>query len=373
MFKPWKAAVLTALCGLLPAVVPAAAQAQAAEDAAAPVLHPRFAVLPPHTVAGVQFTPAKAAKLAQWNGQYVDLTNKKITFTMVGKDATKSNAATKITAYIIPIKMVYGASNGNMTFDPMVDTTPSGSTVIEQVMASPLFNASVDYVQGGVDLGKTQYIDAYQRGNFWSTVSHHPGYHVLLNATVLPEQTINVTPAEGSVVSGYFTPGLRGLMDMNAFDAQLQTFIAQFKQINPSVFPLFVTDNVFLTSGVCCIGGYHSATAGQPGGQTYGHASYINSAGSFAQDVSAMSHEIGEWMDDPFVNTIVNCRGNNLMEVGDPLEGGANYGGFPYSVGNFTYNLQSLVFLPYFGAPASTSVNGWLSFQNDETKVCRGQ
>ena len=33
-----------------------------------------------------------------------------------------------IKALIIPIKMVYGATNGNMTFDPMVDTVPGGST-----------------------------------------------------------------------------------------------------------------------------------------------------------------------------------------------------------------------------------------------------
>jgi hypothetical protein len=373
MFKPLKAVALTALCGLLPAVVPVAAQAQTSDDAASPVIQPRFAALPPHTVPGVQFAPAKSAKLPQWNGKFVDLTKRNITFTMVGKDATKSNKKTTVTTYIIPIKMVYGSKNGNMTFDPMVDTTPSGATVIGQVTASPLFNASIDYVQGGVDLGTTQYIDAFQRGNFWSSVSNHPGYHVLLNATVLPEQTINVTPAEGKVTSNIFTPGFRGLMDINAFDAQLQTFISQLQQINPGVFPLFVTDNVFLTSGGCCIGGYHSANAAQPGGQTYGHATYINSAGSFAQDVSAMSHEIGEWMDDPFVDNNVNCQDNSILEVGDPLEGRTNYGGFPYTVGNFTYNLQSLVYLGYFGAPASTSVNSWLSFQNDEASVCPGQ
>jgi hypothetical protein len=61
------------------------------------------------------------------------------------------------------------------------------------------------------------------------------------------------------------------------------------------------------------------------------------------------------------------------MEDGDPLENNPNYGGFPYTYRGFTYNLQSLVFIGYFGAPPSTSVNSWLSFQNDEQNVCPGQ
>ena len=34
-------------------------------------------------------------------------------------------------------------------------------------------------------------------------------------------------------------------------------------------------------------------------------------------DVSALSHEIGEWVDDPFVDNDVNCLDNNIMEVGE--------------------------------------------------------
>ncbi len=66
--------------------------------------------------------------------------------------------------------------------------------------------------------------------------------------------------------------------------------------------------------------------------------------GIFAQDVSALSHESGEWMDDPLV---VNTNGNTvacgILEVGDPEEGFSNYGAFPYTLGGSTYNLQDLV------------------------------
>ena len=90
------------------------------------------------------------------------------------------------------------------------------------------------------------------------------------------------------------------------------------------------------------------------------------------KDVSALWHEVGEWADDPLV---VNVNGNNTpcrsLEVGDPLENNANYGAYPYTVNGFTYNLQDLVTLPYFGAPSTTSVNSEFTFQDETLGVCQ--
>jgi hypothetical protein len=71
-------------------------------------------------------------------------------------------------------------------FDPS-HVLPNGRTVIQNISLSPIFNSGIDFVQGGVDLGNTQYIDAYQRGNFWSNVSTNTNYHALLSLIVLPE------------------------------------------------------------------------------------------------------------------------------------------------------------------------------------------
>lgn len=226
-------------------------------------------------------------------------------------------------------------------------------------------------------MGKGQYIDAYQRANFWSSVSTNRKYHVrLVNPTVLPEQTINVSATQGQVITNPFGTVPVGEMYVNDFDTQLQAFMTNLKKLNPGVLPLFITYDTYLTEVPlegCCIGGYHSANGSQPVGQTYSYTTYVDDPGSFAQDVSAMSHELGEWMDDPFVDNNVNCLDNSIMEVGDPLENNANYGAFPYTLNGFTYNLQSLVFIGYFGAPPSTAVNSWLSFQNDESSTCPGQ
>jgi len=335
----------------------------------------RFVTLPPHMNLAPHSTAA-TAHLTQWNGSFTDLTKKVVKFTMVGTNPTSTNVTTTIPVFIIPIKMVYGASNGNMTFDPVVKKVSNGKSVVKNTIASPIFDPSLNFTQGGTNLGTTQYLDAYQRGNFWSSVklTAHNKYHVLLGVpTVLAEQSITVPKSLGSVITNPFGAGKAGTYDINAFDAKLQTYITKFTQINPGVLPIFLTQNIYLTDSGCCIGGYHSANGVQPGGQTYSVASYFVNPGVFSQDVSALSHEIGEWMDDPFTNNNVNCTDNSIMENGDPIEGNANYGGFPYTLSGFTYNLQSLVFIPYFGDARATSVHSWLSFQNDQKTVCPGQ
>ena len=101
-----------------------------------------------------------------------------------------------------------------------------------------------------------------------------------------------------------------------------------------------------MTQGIglnnCCIGGYHGTNGPPPNSQTYTNAAYVDVKTFSFQDVSAMSHELGEWMDNPFFGTnTVGCQDNSQLEVGDPLEGGPNYGAFPYKLNGFTYNLKS--------------------------------
>jgi hypothetical protein len=108
------------------------------------------------------------------------------------------------------------------------------------------------------------------------------------------------------------------------------------------------------------------------GGVPYSDFTYIQRAGVFSQDVSALSHEIGEYVDDPFTDngdTPAACTAlgnhNSLYEVGDPIEVDTSplYGDYPYALSGFTYHLQDLVTPVYSGALTSTSVNGLESFK----------
>ncbi|HEY3636601.1 MAG TPA: hypothetical protein VGK90_00520, partial [Rhizomicrobium sp.] len=331
----------------------------------------------------VQPSKEPVTNLPQWNGTYTDLTGKTINFTQIGGNPSNTNTTSTITVLLIPIKMVFGSSNGNMTLDPMKVKLANNKNrnVVKAMEVSPLFNSKVDFdPQSGscsgscVDLGKTQYEDAFQRGTWWgNAVGSNPNYHVLFTFKAEKELTINVSSSQGKIVTNEAGCKVCGTMDINAFDSQLQTFMKAVKDVNPGVLPLFITYDTYLTEGGCCVGGYHNANGSQPSGQTYSYATYVDNVGAFSQDVSAFSHELGEWMDDPFTDNIVNCRDNSLMEVGDPLEGLSNYGGFPYKDKGFTYNLQSLVYMGYFGAPTSDSANQWYALQNDMSHVCPGQ
>ena len=76
--------------------------------------------------------------------------------------------------------------------------------------------------------------------------------------------------------------------------------------------------------------GYHNTYNTSAGAQTYGLAMYDNS-GAFtgSSDISAMSHEVAEWQNDPdtinptpawgHTGQVSGCQSN--LEVGDPLSG----------------------------------------------------
>jgi hypothetical protein len=326
----------------------------------------RYIVLPPRLRYDLK-TPA--ASLQTWNGSFT-FQGTNYPYNMVGTTPS-SNSSTTVQVYVIPLKIVITRRRTKTTFDP-AHVLSNGKTVTNNTVGSPIFNSSTTYVQGGVNVGTTQYIDAFQRANFWGTVQSNSNYHLLLGGpTVLAEQTLTPSSSVGTLGSPFGHTA--GLVDINWFDAQVQSIISRFSQIQPNTFPIFLTYDVYLTqNGGCCIGGYHSSEGSVSNPQAYAHATYVDHPGDFAQDVSALSHEAGEWADDPLV---VNINGNNTpcgsLEVGDPEEGDANFGGFPYTLNGFTYNLQDLVTLPYFGAPTSTSVNGFLSFQgNSSLFVC---
>jgi hypothetical protein len=339
--------------------VTACAGAAFAQDATDTIpAKPMYGHLTPHLRADVK-TPATPLKT--WNGMFTYQSHT-YKYNMVGTTPT-TGTSTTIPTFIIPVKLTYTTSKGTTSFTPQTKLS-NGQTAIQNIVASPIFK-TLDFTSGGTDMGTTQYIDAFQRGNFWGTVSTHTGYHLLLgNPRMLPVLTLNVPAADGSIGTEF---GVHvGLADINWFDAQLEAYITANPTIVPNSLPIFVTYDVYLTEGGCCIGGYHNSMGSAAAPQAYAHFTYINHPGAFSQDVSALSHETAEWADDPLV---VNTSGNQvacgILEVGDPEEGFTNYGGFPYTLNGFTYNLQDLTYLPYFGAPTTTSVNKQLTFQNN--------
>jgi hypothetical protein len=328
----------------------AAGAASPASSAASHNARPLFVVL--HSA---RTDVVKNTALPTWQFTY-SYNGSNYSETFVGTNPD-TGTSTTIPTYVIPIKL----TSGTFVANPL-QTLSNGKTVVGNTLASPMFKSKIDFVQGGTDLGKTQYIDAYQRGALWGVVKTHTSYHVLLGKpTVEPVQSYTVPAKDGGVTTDFGVKVINA--DINWFDAKAQSLLSSL-HIPADSLPIFLVTQTYLTqSGECCIGGYHN----YDGTQAYSAFTYVQTAGVFSQDVSALSHEVGEYVNDPYTNNNSAC---GIYEVGDPLEGDANYGTYPYTLKGFTYHLQDLVTPVYFGAPASTTVNGWDTFQGTSLSVC---
>jgi len=372
----------------------------AQRKATAPKLKAYFTVKPAQNI------DSKALALSQTNALPLFVYNvtssrdgNSYTGTMVGLNPFDAASGTaNVTTQIVPLIIVtkkigvkinkhgiIGTRNGTITFDPTVpDTTclsAPNNVPLTLFQQSPILQPA-SFTFGGTSVGDTQYVDAFQRANFFSTIG--ADYHTLLSPVqVLDPITINVPEFNGLALPGaLFGPGVctLGIMDINHFDALLTSQIIPAlaaRGVNPSTFPMFLLYNVVMSFGTptnlnrCCILGYHGAN----GLQTYSPMDFDMTGlfGPTVRDTSIAAHEVGEWMDDPFGNNPVpawghigqqpGCQGN--LEVGDPLSG-TNIPDVTMPNG-FSYHLQELVFFSWFYGAPSTAVNGWFSDNNTFT------
>src|SRR5262249_37596151 len=134
------------------------------------------------------------------------------------------------------------------------------------------------------------------------------------------------------------------VVDTRFFLSQLNT-IVQLERLSPDALVLILTNNVFLAPQAdvkqCCFLGFHTAFASAQTGptqqvQTLGWASWVDQGlfGSSIGDVTPMSHEISEWMNNPFganvapawqaVGASTGCQTN--LETADPVAALPNAG-----------------------------------------------
>jgi hypothetical protein len=307
------------------------------------------------------------------------------TYQMVGKDpfVTLASPSTSVPVDIIPVKITIGSD----TFDPTTPNACTGANSVDTlVQQSPLFRTRT-YIFGGTNIGNVQYIDGFQRSNFWSQTGGgaNPGYHVTFSPVVLHSAISVTVPAadSGILVSSGCQP--LGEMDSSWWQNYIQTVLLPTHPnlTNPTRLPVIVLDNVVEYSGsLCCIIGFHGAYTASGGGiQTYAQSDY-ESTGDFGaglQDVAAISHEIGEWMDDPFggnptpawghIGQVSGCQGN--LEVGDPLSGTEITAKMPNGI---TYHPQELAFWAWYYRRPANGINHWFSlngtFRKNAGPVC---
>lgn len=324
--------------------------------------------------------------------------------------ATRGSAAqTSIRAQLIPVilhfhslgvsvnlkTLVITRAAGDRTSDPtMPDTACFAGRVnvpVDVMSQSPIFK-NADFNFGGTDVGTTQYVDAFQRANFWSQIDRS-NYHILLRPEVLAPLDVDVPAAQGlSLNSDVFQPafglcGPEGLVKVDFLRAAVVAELANRKDVNPGTFPMFMLYNAGMPAGDpthlanCCVGGFHSINpAGPITFQTYSPFDFDVSGLFLSGDTDAPSHEVAEWVNDPYIinrtplwghtGQVAGCQGN--LEVGDPLTG--NDAPRIFGKNGFTYHLQELAFFSWFFGNPSLGIHGWDSnngtFLSDAGPVC---
>jgi len=311
----------------------------------------------------------------------VKVGTKSYAYTIVGKNPAikKSDPATTVNAEIVPLIMKF--SNGD-TWDPTkIDSCDPGASALTRTQNSPIVKAQ-SWTWGGTSIGTGQVTDAYQRADFWKYTQPsaiNPGFGITLAWKTLKPVTINVPNADEATGMIGCGNGLLGAANVNWLDPYLQNTVIpslSSQGVGTTNFPIFLLHNFVEyigTTSQCCLLGYHNSYSVSAGAQTYGLAMYDNT-GAFtgSSDISAMSHEVAEWQNDPdtinptppwgHTGQVSGCQSN--LEVADPLTGTT----FTDTVGGFTYHPQELAFFSWFyQQKPSLGVNGWYSDQDTFT------
>jgi hypothetical protein len=309
----------------------------------------------------------------------------------------RGKTTTTIPTQIVPLVITINDGTTTHTYDPTApDTCVSGNpTDVSIITGSPIFTNNA-WTMNGVNVGTTQYIDAFQRAQFWSQVQGTP-YHLILNQSVLGSQALlfagaGVTGSSGpgsnnNAVTLFGGCGFIGVVNMNDLDAAVQALITGplASLVNVGTFPIFLTKDVVSANpghslfANCCILGYHSGLF--VGGNLLIYSPFsIDTTGGFGPGfVSTLAHEMAEAVNDPSgvnptpiwgnIGQVVGaCQGN--FEVGDPLSPGFGTPTNPFSVvgaNGLTYSLQELAFYSWFYGNTSLGVPAGSKFSNHGT------
>jgi hypothetical protein len=317
-----------------------------------------------------------------WRTTVTDPTNHvAYPLTMVGSDP-RLRQSMKVATTIIPLKFIFvaGGQDVSVLNIPPIGYFPTPQAVVmngrkdvADTIASPIFTPTNFPISG--DTG-VQFGDAFARAQFGKVGTD---YHIILGRPRVADTVSIRVPADKGVAVFNPVGVLTGRVDSTWFRQHLARLIDEM-QLKPTILPIFLTNNVVLYQDAnylhCCSLGGHGAgspTSTKPvtlGGEhpvrTFVYAAYI-SPNTFSRfpapyaglsDIHSLSHEIAEWIDNPFGNNMVQpyriptappgaCGA--LLETGDAVVGvWFPLPGNPNAAAGNVWHPQDEVFLNWF-------------------------
>jgi chitinase len=299
-------------------------------------------------------------------------------YTIVGSKP-QAGGTTEIPTQLIPISLLFEGYTDDNGSPLVLDPGP----ILPRVQSSPNFRNAT------YQTGFTQFADAVQRAEFFNSSAQD--WHTLLGKPqFLQPLIIDVPRGAAKVYRNRSTGVTYAVVDSSFFISQLNTII-QLENLRVDSLAIAVTSNVLLAprsdTRLCCVLGFHTSfDVGQLTQvkfvQTFIWASWMDPGilGPGLADVTPLSHEISEWMNNPFGSNVVpewqvpnsaTCQSN--LETGDPLATLPN-AGFPVSIDGFTYHPQSQVLLQWFQrSSTSDAIDGAFSFPDQSLATAPSQ
>jgi hypothetical protein len=336
--------------------------------------------------------------LVNWSDQYradgVDQNNQPVSrwFTNTIGDPPNHHGTTVINAPIVPIIMDLRNADGTPRFVNGQPLVSSAEPFVQKVLESPVFS-TYNYSSSPVP---TQFTDAVQRAEYFSKAK--PDWHTILAPSVKTPRTMVLKRGtyqfalnpDGTCCAFILvnrSTFVNALFPATATDTSTPIGAAENAgEVTTKDLSSFLFPNVFLfDSAGCCVLGFHSYDV-EPSTEKHiieqryvvDYSSWISPGifGDAFTDVTALSHEIAESYNDPFVasdgihnvtpwwlSPNGNCQNN--LEDGDVVEGLGN-ATFPITMPNgFTYHPQNEALLQYFTREIpSSAIDGAFSYPN---------
>jgi hypothetical protein len=306
-----------------------------------------------------------------------------------GNKGNSNGESTNIGAPIVPVNLDLRNSDGSPRFVNGKRLYSDATQYVAPVLSSPIFSNTF-YSSSNEP---TQFTDAIQRAEFIHKADEQ--WHTLLKPRVVTARTM-------VLIRGTYRFALNAdgtccayvLIDINTFVNALFPATAtdtttpvgaaenahDIRTVDLSTF-LFPNAYLYFNNdpNQCCVIGFHSYDL-EPGGPNNGflerryvlnYSSWI-SPGVFNDptfgDISALSHELAETFNDPFVNNATpwwlspngNCQNN--LETGDVIEGLPN-AQFPIVLNGKTWHPQNEALLQWFaGVTPSNAISKAYSY-----------
>ena len=298
---------------------------------------------------------------------------------------------TLIGAPLQPVNVELDDANGNLRIVNGHPLISDATKFVTPTLASPVFS-NFTYSSGA---DATQFSDAIQRAEYFNSMK--PDWHTLLLAAPQPALTMHIRQS-ATCPSGPHSAGCNYVFALNAdgtccrfilvndnppdfvFDNGLADMVITDitnNAITTKDISTFLYPNVFLFSGdttQCCVLGFHTyffAPGSDPELRwVINYSSWIGAGlfGAAFVDVTAVSHEIAETYNDPFVvsdsvhnltpfTLAPNGGCSEVLETGDVIEG-LPKATFPITLNGFVYHPQNEALQQWFKFESPSSALG---------------